>query len=189
MDRLEKFVIQNKESFDTLEPPSHLWEKIQKDDIGKASPNKIIQLPVIKWTVRIAAAVIIFIASYYWHDFQYSQSLLKEKTMAASPLLNEFLEAKYYYTAQIDAETEKFYSITVGNNSLREEIKLELDELDKEFAQLKEDLTDNADNEDVIAAMIQTYRLKLSILQDIMQQLQEQKSEKNSNHETKRINI
>ena len=70
---------------------------------------------------------------------------------------------------------------------MREEIQNELKELDKEFRLLKEDLKDNADNEEIIAAMIQNYRLKLSILQDMMFQLQEVKKEKENKDEIKLI--
>lgn len=190
MDRLEKFVIQNRDSLDNMEPPSQLWDGVQKRRNKTKSKTKIFILPAYKWALRIAAAIVLFVASYYFHDFNNRPSTqLASTELPESSLLSELLEAEYYYTAQINVETEKFYKVTVGNNSLRNEIQLELKNLDKEFSKLKDDLMDNADNEDVIAAMIQTYRLKLSILQDIMDQLQEKKPVKKTTNETRRINI
>lgn len=190
MDKLEKFIIQNRDSLDNLEPPSQLWDGIQEIKDPTKTKSRVIALPVYKWAIRIASAIILFVASYYYHDYKNKpSSLLTSTELPEASLLSELLEAEYYYTAQINFETEKFYKVTVGNKPLRNEIQNELKNLDKEFSELKDDLMDNADNEDVIAAMIQNYRLKLSILQDIMYQLKEQKTVKKTTNETRRINI
>ncbi len=190
MDKLEQFIKNNRESFDSMEPSPELWNSIKEKNNFKNTNPHLVELPYFKWAVRIAAAVIIFAASYYLHEIiDTTQTHPQMASQEKSPLLNEFLEAQYYYTAQINAEKEKFYKVTAGNSSLREDIQDELKDLDKEFASLKEDLMDNVDNEDVIAAMIQNYRLKLNILQDIMYQVQQEKTEKKSTNETKHINI
>ncbi|MDD4372497.1 MAG: hypothetical protein PHG67_01130 [Bacteroidales bacterium] len=190
MDKLEKFVSQNKEQFDVLEPSPLLWNGVRERSILMKNRRLSLNHPLVKWSMRIAAAVVIFVASYYWHDFQSQRSerLLSQDQLKPS-LLTDLLEAGYYYNAKINVETERFYKATADNNSLRDEIQTELDELDQEFLKLKQDLMDNADNEDVIAAMIQTYRLKLSILQDILSQLQSENSGKNISDENIPINI
>jgi len=190
MDKLEKYIKQNRDSFDALEPSPQLWYGVSERSSVRRIEMLSLNSPLFKWAVRIAAAVVIFVASYYWHDFQSQHSGGKYADDQSTPsLLTDLLEAGYYYTAKINVETERFYMATADNSTLREEIQTELDELDQEFFKLKEDLMDNADNEDVIAAMIQTYRLKLSILQDIMSQLQSEKSGKIPNDENKHINI
>ena len=57
-------------------------------------------------------------------------------------------------------------------------------ELDKIYKGLKNDLKDNVSNEEVIEAMIQNFRLKLQLLEEIQRQLQSQKSNrKQPSHE------
>jgi UDP-3-O-[3-hydroxymyristoyl] glucosamine N-acyltransferase len=63
-----------------------------------------------------------------------------------------------------------------------------LPDMAKEFRELKNDLHDNANNEEVIVAMIQNYRIKLEILKDILQQLKSTEEKKN-NDEAKQISI
>lgn len=197
-DKLEDYIKNHKDEFDTLEPSKDLWNGIG----GKALPvmevknelvtPKRVRLNSLKWITRVAAAILIFTGSYYFHDYRSNKELIAENENPSaqnSQLYNTLMEAEYYYTAQIGMEQERLYSLTVGNSPIREEIQNELKELDKEFNALKEDLKDNLDNEEIIAAMIQNYRIKLGILQDMMMQLQQDKKVKNSDDETKRIQI
>ena len=50
-------------------------------------------------------------------------------------------------------------------------------EMDKAFLELKEDLKDDVDNEEVVEAMINNYRLKLKILERIMIEIEEKDNE------------
>ena len=187
-DKLEQYIINNKEEFDTLEPSKGLWEGISKIE---PKPKKL-DRPYFSWAMRVAATIIIFIGSYYFHDYR-SQNRQTASFNSASntdnKLYHELIEAEYYYTAQIGTETERFYQLAGGNKMLREEIQTELEELDNEFNTLKNDLRDNADNEEIIAAMIQNYRLKLRILQDMMNQLQQGKKENTNKDENNLIQI
>ena len=71
------------------------------------------------------------------------------------------MEAEYYYSSMIEQRRAEFIQLSGNDAPLRKEINIELSELDKIYRELKEDLKDNADNEEVVAAMIQNYRLKL----------------------------
>ena len=50
--------------------------------------------------------------------------------------------------------------------------------MDQAFAELKADLRDNVDNEEVIAAMMENYQLKLQILEEILNELEKENREK-----------
>ena len=56
-DKLEKFVSENRQAFDDLEPSMHNWEQIDKN-IQPKKPNLFLK---ISW--QVAAAIAIFIAS------------------------------------------------------------------------------------------------------------------------------
>ena len=61
---------------------------------------------------------------------------------------------------------------------------MELVDLDQVYNDLKEDLKDNAANEEVIEAMIQNYRLKLDILEEMLVVLkQSNESQNEKEHE------
>jgi len=116
------------------------------------------------------------VASYYFHDFMASrkndpQSLLGKNKEEASPMVRELIEAEAYYTSVINLKKDEVFRLTASNPDIRREIDMEMVDLDRVFSELKDDLKDNADNEEVIEAMIQNYRLKLDILEDMLLQL------------------
>jgi len=189
-DKLEQFIIDSRGEFDELEPSGKLWEGVVK--IEPVAKPKRFEINQLKWVTRIAATILIFVGGYYFSEYRSSQNLINSSVSISTDntqLYNTLMEAEYYYTAQIGAETEKLFKLTAGNSLVRSEIQIELKELDKEFNELKEDLKDNADNEEIIAAMIQNYRLKLRILQDMMSQLQQVKKEKHNKDEINLIQI
>lgn len=170
-DKLEKFIIENRNEFDDLVPDPAIWDKIQK-----RKPGKI----VLNWTnilVRVAAVVVIIVTSYIFIDYLSNQNQVpiftQEETLDPedAKIVQELIEADYYYTTQINEKKKEFYCLTANNNGLRDDINMELVELDQVFKDLKEDLKDNADNEEVVFAIIQNYRVKLEILEEILMQL------------------
>ena len=62
------------------------------------------------------------------------------------------------------------------------DVNNELGDLDAILLELKEDLSDDADNQEVVEAMMQNYMLKLEILEDLLEQIKA-KNEKNNDDE------
>lgn len=187
-DNLEKFVLDHKNDFDDLEPNPAIWNKIQKNE-----PKKI-ELNWTKILVRVAAVAVIFVSSFIFIDYMVTKSgspVLVEADMpneADKQVYQNLMEAEFYYSSMIDQRTEEFYQLAGNNSPLRNEINIELTELDNVFRELKEDLQDNADNEEVVVAMIQNYRLKLEILEEILLQL-EPVNDNTKNDEDEIINL
>ena len=85
---------------------------------------------------------------------------------------NEVAELESFYEGEINQK------ITLIKNHLEDDkILRDLEEMDAAFAELKADLNDNVDNEEVISAMMENYRLKLQILEEILNELEKEKSE------------
>ncbi|MCF6171516.1 MAG: hypothetical protein L3J31_01240 [Bacteroidales bacterium] len=185
-DKLEQYIIENKDEFDELIPNPALWDKVE------TRKPKTIQLNWKTIGLRAAAVVVIFISSYYFHDFVQNRYSRQNKLASEvennrqNPMYQELMEAEFYYTSQIDETKAAVFQLTSNNHRLRNEINAELLDLDKVFRELKNDLNDNADNEEVIVAMIQNYRIKLEILKDILYQL---KSTDNKNKNDEAIQL
>jgi len=61
--------------------------------------------------------------------------------------------------------------------------------LDSVYADLRRDLKDNAANEEVIEAMIQNYRLKLEILEDVLSQMRQANNNHNNEEKDHEVNL
>jgi predicted CopG family antitoxin len=60
----------------------------------------------------------------------------------------------------------------------------DMEELDEVYLELKKDLKDNVSNPEVIEAMVLNYRVKLEILEDLLNQLNEKENQDYENEES-----
>lgn len=170
-DKLERFILDNKEGFGPPMPVPDVWDKIQKRTPKKEA--------IFHWKLvlsRAAAVVAIFITSYYFHAYrsEINSAELRSNTEVIAnndPLYLELIEAELYYTSQIKYKKSELFSLTKDAPTLQKDVTRDLSELDIILRELKTDLKDNADNQEVIEAMIQNYMLKLEILEDMLEQI------------------
>jgi len=185
-DKLEQFMLDNRDEFDEFEPNPAIFAgvKTRKAKLSMGKWNSI------AW--KAAAAVAIFVSSYFFHDWvnapdQSQMAVVSDETEQPSEIFQVLMEAEMYYTSQINTKKEEFYHLSSANPGIREEIDAELVDLDEVYADLKSDLKDNAANEEVIEAMIQNYRIKLHILEDVLKQMNNanmNENRKEEGHET-----
>lgn len=175
-DRLEEFVRGHSQEFDIHEPDEALWLKIEKT----IAPKK-----VIPWKLYISrAAIVIFlvgaslIGQRLW--MKHGQHIAKRNTEVELNI-PELKEAEMYYTGMINAKLEEVKPLLIEHPSLEKELKTDLSELDSVYRSLKNDLKDDIANQEVIEAMIQNYRLRISILEDMLSFLEADINEKENN--------
>ena len=178
-DKLEKFIIGHRHDFDDLTPDPKTWEKVGKRD-------RKTKIRTIHWRLiilRAAAVLLIFIASYFFHDFLSNrQSAGKQRheqsdgLPSGNNIARTLTEAEAFYSSQINSKKEEIFRFAGSHSEITQEVNVEFSQLDSVYTQLKRDLKDNADNQQVIEAMIQNYRIKLEILEDILNQLQQSNS-------------
>lgn len=180
-DKLEKFVIENRDSFNELEPDPSLFDGIK---LREAAEDRSINWMSIAW--KAAAVVVIFISSYFFHDYMNrpsTGSMMASENEQASEEMQVLIDAEAFYSSQIQTAEEQISYYTTDNPELRSEITEEMKALDQMYLQLKNDLNDNVSNEEIIEAMIQNYRMKLKILEDVLYQIKKS----NTNEDEKKI--
>jgi hypothetical protein len=169
-DRFEKFIRENHESFDFREPDPRIWKKIETDIRVK---RKIDWLLIMK---HAAVVVMIFAASYGVNEMIHrlnnkgysAQKFNKSDKEKVIPGLNE---AEAYYTNLVNQKLDELKPIIKNCPSLEKELNYDMSELDSVYYDLKSDLKDNMANQEVIEAIIDNYRLKINILEDILKEI------------------
>lgn len=178
-DKLEKYIIENREAFDIHEPDAEVWKKIEKNIRSKRTVN---------WRMiigRAAAVILIFAASYMVHDLlegrnrEITHSRTKKEKELVIP---ELKEAEVYYSTLISEKLQEIKPLFNEDPMLEKEIRYDLNKLDSIYEELKNDLRDNIANQEVIEAMIQNYRMRLSILEDVLSQLQPEEDDNKSKY-------
>lgn len=178
-DKLEKYVLDNKRAFDDLKPSPDLWKGIEQN----LPPERKTGLRTI--LLRAAAVVVIFIASYYAQNLinkPDNKNIETLSTLESSPEYQKIMEAELFYSSEINFKKKEFFRLTSNSPELQKSVNEELSSLDQIYLQLKEDLSDRADNDEVLEAMIQNYRIKLKILEDMLEQINH-RNENNNSHE------
>jgi len=169
-DRLEDFVKQHREQFDQREPDPSIWLKINP-------ANQVVKKEhrPLRW-LRIAAAVaMIFAGSTAGIYFLTGEK--DDPDLFSSDLYTEIRETEQYYSQMVADRYQELQPFLAGNPLAEEMLATDMDELDEVYEELKEDLKDNASNPEVIEAMILNYRVKLEVLEDLLNQLKEKENQ------------
>lgn len=175
-DKLERFILEHRSDFDIREPDPRLWGRI-KAVLGKEK--------AINWKLvlkRAAIVILIFSASYMTNEFIHRLQNGNSKEHSIVQVTREqkipgLKEAEAYYSNLVNQKMEEIRPIIANCPSIEQELEYDISELDSIYKELKNDLKDNMANQEVIEAIIENYRLKIVILEDIMGEVNQQGDE------------
>lgn len=173
-DRFEEFVKNNRQDFDLYSPDPVIWSKIEarrKKEINTPNTWRILS--------RVAAVFVIFLLSWTFHELR--DNWLDNKSAGnfneqIYEMIPELKEAEFYYNTQVSLKLKELEPLFTDAPEIKAEVKQDLSELDSIYMSLKQDLKDNIANDQVLEAMIQNYRLKLEILEDLLMDLNNEKN-------------
>jgi len=162
-DRLKDYIDQNSDAFNSLDAPVGAWDKIESSLHSKRHKR----ISLLKYSSMVSAAALVgFILYVAVFNQPTNTEVIAEN--------NELTETELYYASQVNQKRAQVYQMSAQYPELKNEMDNDLAELDTILIELKSDLKDNVDNAEVVEAMIQNYRMKLMILEDIMTFLEDQ---------------
>ena len=169
-DRLEEFINQNRDQFDLYEPDNKLWSGIESNI--RTDKKAGIGWKGVFW--RAAVVLIIFAASFTLQEYRHLRkgrlSMQNEDLYRQIP---ELKEAEAYYTGLLNEKIGQIEPLLTSIPELGESLDQDLSELDSIYAELQRDLRDNIANDEIVEAMIQNYILKIGILEDLLDYMNE----------------
>jgi flagellar basal body-associated protein FliL len=180
MDKLEEHIRKNREDLDKYSPPKGIWRNISKRINREKSSSRLWISIAAMIVVILGTAVIFFKPEYRWSaDRQKNNS---EELTGVTPQLKE---TETYYNNLINSLYTEAKPLLTNNPEVKQELNSDLSQLDSICTDLKKDLKDNIANQDVVEALIQNYRIKIRILEDMLRVLKENETnpEKPKSHE------
>jgi hypothetical protein len=181
MDKLEEHIRQNRDDLDRYIPPAGIWRgirrKLKKQQSGMRKWFSIAAMIV----VILGTALVFFRPEYRWSD-SYKRKNSDEQIVRLAP---QFKETEIYYNSLLNSLYKEATPLLTNNPEIKKELNYDLSQLDSICLDLKKDLKDNISNQDVVEALVQNYRIKIRILEDILTVLKENENnpEKKKNHE------
>lgn len=162
-DDWKDHVDRHRSDFDTYELEDGVWIDLESRLIQaeQKENKKVISFSWV-WKATAACVSALVIAFFLYPTEENGVEYVAD---------SELTEVENYYQDKINVKVSQISAIEKD-----EDIFKDLKVLDQAFVELKEDLKDNADNEEVINAMIATYKVKLEVLERILEELEEKKS-------------
>jgi len=182
MTEFEKYIKEQRKQLDSDHPrEGHEERFLQKlDRLPDQRPVRRIRF---RHALQVAASLAIILTS--------AVVLLRqsgnEDQMAAKEIAPAVMEADIYYASQVDEKYEVISGFSFDNAEEKTVLLNELKDLEGYHQQLMGDLEANPDDDRVINALIRHYQVKLEVMDQIIIQLNQIKSETSEKNEHESI--
>jgi len=170
-DKLKDFVDKHRLEMDVASPPAFSQERLVS-----RRPKMVKLTSVLK--VAAVALVLLSIVGVYLTSLQVGNPVAelpeseverKIEDISLAMISDELGEMEAYYTKQIN-ETY----LELEEEGMIDEVVNDLQLLDEEFEELKKELSEGMDATVVVEEMIENYRMKLKLLENILKKIKQQ---------------
>ncbi len=175
MDELEKYIKRNKSEFDEHKADtSKIWNAISSE-LDKPKTRVI---PLWRSKIfKVAASVVILLGIFTIVNLNLGINTNSEDTFVST----ELQEIDMYYQHMVKAQVKLVKTNTNLSVRHKEEFLEFINELDEEYKTLKLDLSDNLDNERVLEAIINNYKKRIELIENLLQQINDSKKNTDDN--------
>lgn len=185
MKDLEKIVQANKLDFDSFEPNEGHFDRFEQKLIEYNNKKKSFSFAYILKAAIIA--ILVTLSGLWIYD---NLGARTNKGIALSELSSEYGEVEMYYTHLVNQKYGEINQSQTLDSTQKLMLVQELKEMDSIYENLKKDLITNPSDKRVINAMIQHYQLKVEVMNQILDQLQQAQNinkQKSKNYESTNI--
>ncbi|MDX2429744.1 MAG: hypothetical protein QNK35_02350, partial [Bacteroides sp.] len=133
--------------------------------------------------LQIAASIAVILAS----SIMLIRTNKSGDKIAVHEIPASVIEADLYYSTQVNYKVDQIRQFDFNNTEEKTVLLDELEELDFYHQQLMNDLEANPNDERVINALINHYQMKLEVMDQIIYQLNQLKTETDKNDEKESV--
>ncbi|WP_295117265.1 hypothetical protein [uncultured Chitinophaga sp.] len=162
--KFEDFIREHRNEFEQEGPSPLLWEKLEKQ-LPLKPKTGIIRTLGRHW-LKAAVAVFLLINSVFVVQFL----SYKQRAQQQELLIPEVDEAGVYYTSQIEQRLDQINAYPPAELGLDSSVRRELELKNDTYLMLEKELQNNPGNERIRAAMIRYYKMKLELLDKILEE-------------------
>ena len=188
-NKLEQFIRDSREEFDSEEPRPQLWKNMRADIENKNKRNdKIFHLSFLRWTAAAAIIVMILGMFYYMNRQQGAENFADhEPSIQAQDELSKinpaYAKEVYHFTQLIELKQNELKQIEKEHPELYGQFVNDIHKLDSSYQALRAELPANHDPETLLEAMLQNLRLQADLLNQQLTIIKQIKQNKQTSHE------
>lgn len=166
MDKLEEFIKANRDDLDRYDPSPENWDEIQKT-LGKKHRS------LWRW-LSVAAMIAVILSGYLFLTGKFHPDVNNNTLVSADDNgIKQLKETEIYYNNMANTLFREARPLLIRNPEIRKELDSDMSHLDSLCTEIKKDLKDNVANQEVIEALIQNYRIRIRLLEDMLTILKE----------------
>lgn len=172
MSNIEKQIREQRLLLDSDRPREGHEDRFRQklDRLQKQAPVRKIRF---RHAIQVAASVAIILSS----AILLFRSNEGEDKLAKEEIPEVIMEANVYFASQVDARYDEIKEFEFNDKEEKDLLLKELQDLESYHQQLLIDLEANPGDERVVNALIRHYQLKLEVMDQIITQLNQVKSE------------
>ncbi|MEM9847959.1 MAG: hypothetical protein AAF847_08715 [Bacteroidota bacterium] len=177
-DHLEQYIADHRADFDRSMPPLKTWYQIEQTLDQQTGKRRKMQV----WKIAsIAAAVVFLLVTGGIIGSIWTTSASGDATASTVIVSEEFRETESYYQQQLDQKLQQL--ATYKNESPK--IIADMEQSNEFLAELKTELAQvpNGTEEVVISNIIKIYQMRLQILEQVLENLEQSKIQKQEQNE------
>jgi hypothetical protein len=181
MDNLEEYIRKHREEMDRYRPSPGIWRGVRKGlKTSRRSGSRWLSIAAMV-AVILATSVVFFRPGNKLPQKSGAESSYQTVMKTSS----ELKEAEIYYNSLANSLYREATPMLTKNPEIEKELSADISQIDSICSEIKKDLKDNVANQDVIEALIQNYRIKVRILEDMLELLKENEETpaKSNSHE------
>ena len=168
-DPLEEMIKKELEQFDTVEPPKGHRDRMRQRLQQEKDP---VILKITRSQFWAVAATMALVLSTTWWILNTGKEVVEERNeLSLSELGQEMAQVETYYINTI-SEKKELIQATTADELLIGSFFAELERLEEEYNELKKELAKYPANERIIDSMINNYRMRIDILESLLERLQ-----------------
>jgi len=146
-----------------------VWKGIKKKLKSKKFTDRK-WLSIAAMFVVVIGTALLLLRPVFRRSESNRQSKNDDVDMQHTPQLKE---TELYYNNLVSSLYSEATPLLTNNPEIKKELNADLSHLDSICTDIKKDLKDNISNQDVVEALIQNYRIKIRILEDMLTVLKE----------------
>ncbi|MBR5956850.1 MAG: hypothetical protein IKZ99_00640 [Salinivirgaceae bacterium] len=199
MDELKSFFEQNRNLFDTEEPLAGHFERFQQRlEAEHKQRNRFNYRRILYVAASVVVAVVVSVEALSLLlgkgvetiqnevaelNMNSTNEFVRQTTQNVKSKLNpEYRETQKYYITEVDNRLDQIKATSMDEEQKAELLK-ELSEMDELFAKLQKELKSSPDNQVLIEAMINHYKMKIEVMNQIINNLNSIKTLNTQNNE------
>jgi hypothetical protein len=170
MDRLEDYIRNNRDELDKYTPSADVWERIKNGSVRSGKGIVFRRVAAAAVIVVILGSAALFYLGENRREIITNPKNSEAVIMKANPILREI---EIYYNTLYNNLFKEATPLLTAYPDMEKELVTDMSQIDSICVEIKSDLRDNVSNQEVIEALINNYRTKIRILEDMLNVLKE----------------